>query len=331
MQELISIVIPIYNAVSYLRRCIDTVRNQSYRKIEIILVDDGSTDGSSRLCDNYAALDSRIIVIHSRNCGVSHARNLGLDRARGVFICFVDADDAISEQYVNILYSNIEQSDADISMFERVNGFTDTISRSEKKISYTYPYRIYSSSDAVKSILYYKTPIGCYSRLFRREFLIDYSLRFNENLSIGEGFNFNIDCFLKARSVCVLPQRQYYYRLDNPKSAMTHMHWDKIWNGLKAINLIAQKLSSFSEYNESINYAVWHTYCDFYLTILGSVSLSSSNIDSIEVIRRRVKSVPHHFWTLSISWKQKTKIFMFWLLPRSTGLVINHFRVRNYS
>ncbi len=105
---LISVIIPVYNVEPYLRRCLDSVVNQTYRNLEIILVDDGSPDHSPKICDEYAENDSRIIVIHKENEGQAEARNKGIDAATGAYITFVDADDYISSSYVNDLYKSIE-------------------------------------------------------------------------------------------------------------------------------------------------------------------------------------------------------------------------------
>lgn len=114
--NLISVIIPIYNVRNYLRRCVDSVCNQEYRNLEIILVDDGSTDESGRLCDEYAEADTRIKVIHQKNAGLSAARNSGIDVAQGEYIVFVDSDDWVHESYVSHLYELLQENDSDIAI-----------------------------------------------------------------------------------------------------------------------------------------------------------------------------------------------------------------------
>lgn len=113
MQPLISIIVPVYNVERYLARCLDSLLNQTYRNLEIWLIDDGSKDRSSRICDEYQARDSRIRVIHKENGGVSSARNLGLDRYTGDFLMFQDADDYLCEDAIETLYKRMicDQSD----------------------------------------------------------------------------------------------------------------------------------------------------------------------------------------------------------------------------
>lgn len=110
----ISIIIPIYNVEQYLPQCLDSIINQTYKNLEIILINDGSTDNSGKICDNYAKVDNRIHVFHKKNEGVSSARNLGLDKCTGDFIGFVDPDDFIELNMYEILYNEQQRTNADI-------------------------------------------------------------------------------------------------------------------------------------------------------------------------------------------------------------------------
>lgn len=113
---LISIIVPVYNVELYLEKCIKSILSQSYQKIELILVDDGSVDKSGMLCDRYAAEDGRIIVIHKENGGLSSARNAGLDRAKGDFVGFVDSDDYVTEDFCETLLQAIIKENADMAV-----------------------------------------------------------------------------------------------------------------------------------------------------------------------------------------------------------------------
>lgn len=115
-KELISIVIPIYNVEKYITKCIESVRQQTYKDVEIILVDDGSPDNCGKICDNYVSLDSRIQVIHKQNGGLSDARNKGIDIARGNYIVFVDSDDFIEPTFIEELYDALVKNNAEISI-----------------------------------------------------------------------------------------------------------------------------------------------------------------------------------------------------------------------
>ena len=116
-EDLISVIIPVYNKEKYLRKCLDSVLAQTYGNIEVLLVDDASSDKSRDICDEYAKKDGRISVIYlEKNRGASHARNVGLDRAEGEFFCFVDADDYTEKDMLRRLYDNLKENQADVSI-----------------------------------------------------------------------------------------------------------------------------------------------------------------------------------------------------------------------
>ncbi len=115
-EPVISVIVPVYNVEKYLERCVDSIVAQTFREIEILLVDDGSTDGSGALCDRYLERDSRIRVLHKTNGGLSDARNAGIDMAKGTYCAFVDSDDFITENMLQVLYEQMIAAGADLSV-----------------------------------------------------------------------------------------------------------------------------------------------------------------------------------------------------------------------
>ena len=115
-EKLISIIVPIFRVQKYLNKCVDSILNQSYSNIEVILVDDGSDDNCPQICDQYKKCDDRVVVIHKQNGGLSSARNAGLNIARGEYVGFIDSDDYIDENMFKILYRNMILAQADISI-----------------------------------------------------------------------------------------------------------------------------------------------------------------------------------------------------------------------
>ena len=116
--SLITVIVPVYNVEGYLEACVESIRNQTYQNLEIILVDDGSSDRSGEICDRFAIKDSRIVVLHKVNEGQSSARNIALDRATGEYIAYVDSDDCVTKDYIEYLYSLLVKYHADMSVCE---------------------------------------------------------------------------------------------------------------------------------------------------------------------------------------------------------------------
>lgn len=168
MEELVSIIVPIYNVEKYLNKCIDSILNQTYKNLEIILVDDNSPDNCPKICDEYAKQDTRIKVIHKENGGLSSARNAGLDICTGEYIAFVDSDDYVEKDYILDLYKTIKDSNADISVcgFNKIDLYTNKIIGvyQDKKFLYddTTKFEFLFRDDHVTSVV-------AWNKLYRKE------------------------------------------------------------------------------------------------------------------------------------------------------------------
>ncbi len=177
MNELITIVVPIYNVEQYLKRCIDSIIRQSYKNIEIILVDDGSLDKCGKIIDEYAQKDVRIKVIHKKNGGLSDARNAGIDIATGQYITFLDSDDYINDNYISILYDDIKKSKSDISIGLHVAQYDTgaTIKKYSKQNN-----EIIDSKQALYRILYDKgVDLSAWGKLYKIKLFND--IRYPKN------------------------------------------------------------------------------------------------------------------------------------------------------
>lgn len=259
----VSVIVPIYRVAQYLPECIESIRQQDHRNIEMILVDDGSDDGSGRIADEYAGIDDRIAVIHQANGGVSAARNAGLDKASGEYVCFVDGDDYVMHDYVSYLLQIALEYDADISLTTAMFSNFDRVQTNDDSV------QIYGAEKATELMLCYRFPIGCYCRMLKREFMEKHNIRFRNELFIGEGFNFNMDCIQRANKIAVGHRKVYYYRRDNENSAMSSFSLRKWENGLHAIHVIKDNLIMKSAaIDEAWQYACWRTNSDAYDSII---------------------------------------------------------------
>lgn len=166
MEEIVSIIIPVYKVEKYMNRCIESIMNQTYKKIEIILVDDGSPDNCGKICDEYAKKDKRVVVVHKENGGLSDARNAGIDIAKGKYIAFVDSDDYVDNDYVEILYKAISEDKADIAISShKVMYENGTIL--EKA---TGERNILTQKETIKRILYDEgIDLSAWAKLYKKE------------------------------------------------------------------------------------------------------------------------------------------------------------------
>lgn len=133
MDELISVIVPVYNVEQYIARCIESILKQTYTNFELILVDDGSPDQAGKICDEYAAMDKRITVIHQKNKGLSAARNAGLSIMRGQYVTFIDSDDFVHERYLTVLHQLIKRYGVGVSQVAFECGEADAFSKSDGK------------------------------------------------------------------------------------------------------------------------------------------------------------------------------------------------------
>lgn len=208
--ETISVIIPIYNVEAYLPRCLDSVINQTYKDLEIILVDDGSPDRCGEICDEYAAKDPRIKVIHKKNGGLSDARNAGIDAATGEYITHVDSDDYVGERYVELMYNAAEKYGADIvqSRYTSVHEELGTASGETA---------VMTGEEAFKDLLLFgKTVVSAVSKLYRTR-LFD-NIRYPKG-RINEDSLTTYKLLLLADKVVALPDNIYYYFI-RPDSIM---------------------------------------------------------------------------------------------------------------
>lgn len=171
MSELITVIVPIYKTEKYLQRCVDSIINQTYKNLEIILVDDGSPDNSGQICDLYAKLDKRVKVLHKKNGGLSDARNAGIDIAQGEYISFLDSDDWIDERYIDRLYQLLINSNSDISVCNFVRTSHENIQVDNAKIE-VYEY---SNFQALEQLFgeYNVQMVTAWGKLYKRELFID--------------------------------------------------------------------------------------------------------------------------------------------------------------
>ena len=170
MGEKISVIVPVYNVEQYLERCVDSIINQTYTNLEIILVNDGSTDNSGKLCDELAKKDERIRVIHKENGGLSDARNRGIDEAESDLVGFIDSDDYIDSDMYEVLLKNLNNTDADLSMCALYDVYNNT---PEAQVANKETWEL-SSEQAIKMVMEAKIlSVTAVNKLYRKSLFSD--------------------------------------------------------------------------------------------------------------------------------------------------------------
>ncbi len=203
MSELITVIVPVYKTEQYLRRCVESLQAQTYEELEILLVDDGSPDGSGAICDALADEDPRIRVIHKANGGLSSARNAGLDAINGEYVCFVDSDDYVETDYVETLYNLLTEADADLAKIDYAEVTGDEYSSPAQKAE----VQVYRGEEVERAYLELKVDSACVF-LYKRS-LIGES-RFLPGRT-SEDIPFNFELFQKAAVFVYAPLKKYYY------------------------------------------------------------------------------------------------------------------------
>ena len=235
----VSVIIPVYNVEAYLKRCLDSVLGQTYENLQILLIDDGSTDNSGRICEEYIYRSDKIEVIHKSNGGLSDARNCGLDRAEGDYITFIDSDDFIDSDYIAVLVSLIEKYQADISVVGYKSVKTDGVGQTGGGNGQVYEY---GPKEALQDLLYQKrlSTSAC-AKLYCSELF--QKIRFPKG-ELYEDVNTIYKAFLASEKVVYLDCVKYYYyiRRDsivhsgfNPKKIDYVNHCQEVAGAVKKI------------------------------------------------------------------------------------------------
>jgi len=222
---MVSVVVPVYNTKEYLEQCVESILRQTYTNIEVILVDDGSNDGSGDLCEAFRKRDDRIMVIHQKNAGVSSARNAALKAAKGEFIAFVDSDDTVNSRFLEFLIENLIRNDADVS----ICGLKYTKEKQDimRRENADAPVMVIEGKEIIKTLLepnHYEGHL--LDKLYRRK-AVD-GVFFDTDLAICEDMLFNVRCMRQCRKAVYQPIPLYHYFMRQSSACHSSMNDRKL-------------------------------------------------------------------------------------------------------
>lgn len=249
---LVSIIIPVFNVESYLGDCINSILNQSFNDFEVILIDDGSTDLSGKMCDQYSLADNRIIVIHQDNQGVSIARNNGIKLSKGKYIMFVDADDYISKYAIESHIYVYKNNNSDVTM----SGYCIRPDQLASNINFYMSIQTYSCSFMFEKMLSGDGSDGyLWNKMFKSDIIKKNNLQFREGIKVWEDMLFLMEYYMHSNSISIFPDVLYYYR-QRSDSAVNTLNISKEIDKLKVLQLIYtlpyQKTDVFYKYIDNI-------------------------------------------------------------------------------
>ncbi len=279
MNDLVSVIVPIYNVENYIVKCVESILSQDYRPLEIILIDDGSTDNSGRICDEYKAKNKEVKVIHKKNGGLSDARNCGLEAAMGSHICCIDSDDYIDEGYIRYLINLINRYDAEMSICNI--SYVDkgvVVNPVDQSIEYSA-----SSRDIMKKMLDEEEVTDSACGKMYKKVLFD-----NVRYPVGrtqEDLATTYKLIGKCKTIAYGNAKSYYYvnRSDSiTKCKFSDANYDIIWafNGMKEY-----VLERYPELEESC----FKRECSVHMRLLQKAAISNVNDDRIKRVRKRLQ------------------------------------------
>lgn len=239
-QPKISIIIPVYNVEKYLNRCIESVVNQSFKELEIILVDDGSPDNCPKMCDDWATKDSRIKIVHKKNEGLGLARNTGMQHATGEYIAFIDSDDYVDLNMYEILYTKAALHNADIVYCGHKFGLKD--GTYEDRCDYKEETVFDNSKDIEDLSISYFYPLkgstkmmSVWHSIYKREVIK--TEFYSEREVVSEDLHFQVSAILNSKKIVYIPDSLYYYCY-NGESLSHTFKFSKVYGYQKLMNLL---------------------------------------------------------------------------------------------
>lgn len=286
----VSVIVPVYNTEKYLPRCIESILAQTFTDFELILVNDGSTDNSGKICDEYAKKDSRIVVIHKENGGASSARNKGLEIAQGEWISFVDSDDWISSKYIEALL-------LDISKDQEVDFVIQGITICTKNTQQNYSPNICDiyKNNELNSLwrdLNLFRYCGSYGKLFRLNLLNKYNIRYNSKIICAEDYEFMLKYIIVCSKIKLSNTANYFYDKRDGSLSTKIYSFDKELNGLMCLDEAYTKVIHSSNRVENIltqyyNLVAYYTHRVLISIYLENGSNAKNRISQLNKIKHK--------------------------------------------
>lgn len=309
MNKKVSIIVGIYNSSEFLRKGLESLRTQTWNNIEVLMMDDGSTDESGAICDEYAEKDFRFRAVHKKNSGVCDSRNKGLEIATGDYVCLMDGDDWFAPDFVEYMLLLVEKTKAKMVLSDDL--FT-TRDQEQNELDYI---KIWDSTKAIKSIIYPYMVLGPWNKLYSMEIIRKNNIRFPEHW-FGETLHFASEVAYFSGKVGVGHRKVYNYRLNNASSGTTkydvQVRLLSLDNGKKLME------KDFADEKDIMNAIKWRLYVDHFNLILNIIG--SGKKDEYDEEYKTAKcylkrNCVRVFFESKVDFKEKIKIIVIALFP----------------
>ena len=318
MNKLLTVIVPVFRVENYIRKCLDSIINQTYKNLEIILIDDGSDDKSGVICDEYADKDKRIIVIHKENQGVSSARNKGLDIAKGEYITFVDPDDWIEMDLYENMIKNFNSLNADMSICGIENEYKNiSLVEFNKKCVLEL-----DNENAVRCLLNNKYFYGgVTNKVFRKNIIS--GTRFNSDIYIGEDLLFTLEVMIRCNLIVFSAEPGYHY-LQRKASAMNLINVKKRKTELLAYKFVYKLIE---EKLPRLKYIAWEKLLckNIEISFLILQSINYRYQEALVLIRKNLINIIKNK-NISFTTKLEGIIICF---PKTLAYIICHVIIKN--
>lgn len=315
---LLSVIVPVFNPDKYFNHCIESILNQTYKNIELILVDDGSTDSSPELCDEYSNKDNRVIVIHKENGGAASARNAGLDIAKGDYIGFVDADDYIDSDMYEVMLNEIIEYNADAArcgiVRESNNGTTEDWGSGNYEIRAVDNYHLMCDIGAAEGIL----PVSPCNKLYKKDCIGN--IRFDTRFKFAEDTLFNFEVGKNISKMVYHDVNRYHYMFNNSSITSNEIN-ENNFDEHRVMDIIF-KLAD----EKILPYCIKGDILKSFRTIRQMI-LADKYMDRFDYMRNRIITHRNEIFTSNIySKKTKERTLLLWLSPTLYKFAIKKIR-----
>lgn len=291
----VSIIVPVYKAEPYIRKCIDSILSQTFTNFELLLIDDGSPDNCGKICDEYAELDARVHVFHKENGGVSAARNLGLDHAKGDYVCFIDSDDWIDPDMLETLIGWEQKKQTDLLFFglkyESAVDYSDTMELLQKISG------VYEGINSVIKACYILETNEIFgwtcNKLFRNCIIQDHHIKFNEEISIQEDHIFTLAYLKYVTCLAIYSYFPYHYRIT--ADSLTNRSYPYYLCKIRSLLIFEgrMRLVDRSDGVGDVSFYKRFTICQFLFVLLhyyrNSFHENNNNLKEIDFVRAMVR------------------------------------------